>query len=90
VLATAKYMLDAKLTEVNFHKEISKKSFVFSKDEVLRYIDEQICSRFTDSEKTNCKKIIETDGKDLLNNIECGIVRRKICNKLFDLFLLII
>jgi hypothetical protein len=31
VLATAKYMLDAKLTEVNFDKEISKKLFVFFK-----------------------------------------------------------
>jgi hypothetical protein len=63
VLKTAKYMLDAK------HPE----------DKVLLFIDEQICSRLTGSAKKNCKQIIDTNGKDLINNIACGTKSMLLC-----------
>ncbi|CAF3821446.1 unnamed protein product, partial [Rotaria sordida] len=65
VLKTAKYMLDAKHTE----------------DKVLLYIDEQICSRLTGAAKKNCKEIIETNGKDLINSIQCGTKSMLLCTR---------
>jgi hypothetical protein len=56
---------------------------LFLKDKVLLYIDEQICSRLTGSAKKNCKEIIEKNGKDLINNIDCETVRRKILITIF-------
>ncbi len=50
----------------------------FLKDKILLYIDEQICSRLSGSAKKTCKQIIETKGKDLINDIECGTVKFKI------------
>lgn len=40
----------------------------------MGYIDEQICSRLTGSAKTTCQHIIETNGRELLDDIKCGTV----------------
>jgi hypothetical protein len=47
----------------------------FLKDKVLLYIDEQICSRLSGSTKKNCKEMIDTNARDLINNIKDGMVR---------------
>ncbi|CAF3793085.1 unnamed protein product [Rotaria sp. Silwood1] len=65
VLKTSKYMLDAKQSE----------------DKVLLYIDEQICSRFTGIAKKNCKNIIENNGKDLINSIQCETKSMLLCTR---------
>jgi len=81
-------MLNAKnpYPEVNLINKFQKNKFdllLFLKDKVLLYIDEQICSRLTGSAKKNCKEIIEKNGKDLINNIDCETVRRKILITIF-------
>jgi len=54
-----------------------KMNLIFLKDKVLIYIDEQICSRLNGKLKKNCKEMLDTNGRDLINNIQNGIVRRK-------------
>lgn len=56
-----------------------------SKDKILGYIDEQICSRLTGSAKKTCQQIIEKNGRELLSDIECGTVTIEIIGKInFD------
>ncbi|CAF5080118.1 unnamed protein product, partial [Rotaria sp. Silwood1] len=42
-------------------------------DKVLIYIDEHICSHLTGIAKKNCKDMVDTNGKDLITNIQDGI-----------------
>ncbi|CAF0969540.1 unnamed protein product [Rotaria sordida] len=56
VLSTTKYMLETKQSE----------------DKVLHYIDEQLCSHWDGEMKKNCKYVIETYGKDFIDNIQHG------------------
>ncbi|CAF1099474.1 unnamed protein product [Adineta steineri] len=65
VLTTAQYMIKAKHTD----------------DKVLLYIDEQVCSRLTGTAKTNCKAIIETDGKHLIDNLRHGTKSLLLCTR---------
>jgi len=70
-------MLDAKHTEVRSVNLIDLLLKILLQDKVLLYVDEQVCSRLTGTAKKNCKEIIETNGKDLINSIKCGTVRIK-------------
>jgi hypothetical protein len=58
-------------------------NLIFLKDKVLVYIDEQICSRLNGKLKKNCKEMLDTNGRDLINSIQDGIVRRKKKNRNF-------
>ncbi|CAF3915477.1 unnamed protein product [Adineta steineri] len=66
VLATAKQMIDAKNTE----------------DKVLLYIDEQVCSRLTGMSKKKCKEMIDTNGRDFVNDIRNGKQPMLLCTHL--------
>jgi hypothetical protein len=73
-------MADNKHTEVDLIEKLKTKKIKFwfyLKDTILLYIDEQICSRLIGSGKKNCKEMIDTNGRELLNNIKNGIVRKK-------------
>ncbi|CAF4491466.1 unnamed protein product, partial [Rotaria socialis] len=63
VVSTAKEMLDTK------HDE----------DKVLLYIDEHICSRLTGVLKKNCKQVVDTNGRDLIENLQNGIHPMLLC-----------
>ncbi|CAF3953583.1 unnamed protein product, partial [Rotaria sp. Silwood1] len=63
VISIAKQMLD------NKHPQ----------DKVLIYIDEHICSHLTGIAKKNCKDMVDTNGKDLITNIQDGIQPMLLC-----------
>jgi len=41
----------------------------------LRYIDEQICVRLSNDKQKQCRKMVDDNGRDLLNNIQQGTVK---------------
>ncbi len=49
----------------------------FFKNKVLGYINEQLCSHLDGKIKKNCEYMVETNGKELISNIQQGTVRRK-------------
>lgn len=57
VLSLVKQMLNSQHTE----------------DEILRYIDEQICVRLPNDKQKQCREMIDKNGRDLLNNIQQGM-----------------
>ncbi|CAF1468938.1 unnamed protein product, partial [Rotaria sordida] len=63
VLSIAKQMLDTQ----------------HPKDKVLIYIDENICSHLTGKAKKNCKEMVDTNGRDLITNIQDGIQPMLLC-----------
>ncbi|CAF3317643.1 unnamed protein product, partial [Rotaria sp. Silwood2] len=63
VFSIAKQMLDTKHSE----------------NKVLIYIDEHMCSRLTGIAKKNCTDIVDTNGRDLIANIQDGIQPMLLC-----------
>jgi len=63
VLSLVKQMLDSQTTE----------------DEILRYIDEQICVRLSNDKQKQCRKMVDDNGRDLLNNIQQGTEPSLLC-----------
>lgn len=67
-------MLDTKQTEVRKVNLMDLFEEILLQDKVLLYIDEQVCSRLTGTAKKNCKQMIDTNGRDLINKIQSGTV----------------
>lgn len=63
VLSLAKQMLSSQNTE----------------DEILRYIDEQICARLPNEKQKQCRQMVDRNGRDLLNNIQQGMEPSLLC-----------
>ncbi len=57
----------------------------FQKDQVLRYMDEQICSRLHEKTKKSCQNLVDTNGRDLIKNIQQGMVWKIIVSAMYSL-----